>query len=208
MMKNQPTRLPQLEDCERDLSADEFGSKAQLLADIGQGDQPVIVMLTCSELGFIPDALSNANPGEVMVVQNPGGMAPGAETQDGGSFLESVIYGLSYATVRHLVVCGHSECTIPHFLVEEETQDETNPFRVLMQTVAERCKSTYADRPLEEWFGIVVQENVLQQLANLRSHAPVQSRLRDGNLRLYGWIRNDKTSVIIAYNPVVGQFCD
>lgn len=34
---------PQLDVCERDLSAEGFGSKAQLPADIGQGDQPVIM---------------------------------------------------------------------------------------------------------------------------------------------------------------------
>lgn len=200
--------LPQLEVCERDLPADEFGSKTQLLADIGQGDQPVIVMLTCSELGFIPDALSNANPGEVMVVQNPGGLVPGAETQDGGSFLESVFYGVRCTTVRHLVVCGHTACTMHRLLLEEKVKDKKNVFRVLMQAVTERCQATYADRPAEEWGGIVVQETVLQQLANLRSHAHIQSRLREGSVRLHGWLRDDETSVITAYDPAVGQFCD
>lgn len=55
---------------------------------------------------------------------------------------------------------------------------------------------------------IIVQEAILQQLANLRSHADSQWRLRGGKLLLHGWLRDDETSAITAYDPVVGQFCD
>jgi len=200
--------LPQLEMCEHDLPADEFGSASQVLADIGQGDQPVVVMLTCWELGFSPDEVSHANPGEIMVVQNPGGLIPASEMKEVGAILGSVLYGLSCETVRHLIVCGHTECKTLRLLLDEETQGTTNLFGTLMQPVKERFQSTYADRPARDWLGIVVQEAVLQQLANLRSHADIRCRLRSRKLLLHGWLRDDETSAITTYDPVLGQFRD
>ncbi len=67
---------------------------------------------------------------------------------------------------------------------------------------------TYADRSAQDWLDIVVQESVLQQLANLRSHLSVESRIRDGTLLMHGWIRDDDTSAITAYDPTAGQFRD
>jgi carbonic anhydrase len=49
---------------------------------------------------------------------------------------------------------------------------------------------------------------VLLQLANLRGHAAIRSRLSDGSLCLHGWMRDDETSVIAAFDPASGQFSD
>jgi carbonic anhydrase len=198
--------LPLLEPCKHVLPADEFDTRSQLLADIGQGDDPIAVMLTCSELGYAPDQVSHANPGEIMIIQNAGGLVPAANTED--AFIKSVIYGLSLSTVRHLIVCGHTECKTLGLLLVKETQGKKNPFDNLMQCVGERLHTTYRDRPAREWLGIVIQETILQQIANLRSHAYIQSRLRQAELLLHGWIRNDQTSTITAYDAVTGQFCD
>ena len=75
-----------------------------------------------------------------------------------------------------------------------------------MESVKDRFEEAYADRPARDWLGIVVQESVLQQLANLRSHDDIRERLEAGELLLYGWMRNDETSAITAYDPATGQF--
>ena len=99
IIENQPMSLPRLEPCAHDLPADQFGSASQLLADIGRGDQPVAVMLTCWELGCAPDQVSHANPGEIMVVQNPGGLVPAADMKDATIISpESANTGPSYST--------------------------------------------------------------------------------------------------------------
>jgi hypothetical protein len=49
---------------------------------------------------------------------------------------------------------------------------------------------------------------VLQQLANLRSHAEILSRLCDGSLILHGWLRDDQMSTISAFDPSKGQFAE
>ena len=198
-------QLPVLELCQHVLQAAEFGTKSQLLLEIGQNDDPIAVMLGCSELGFAPDEVSHANPGEIMIVQNPAGLVPPADT---GGTIASIMYGLHLPTVRHLIVCGHTQCGILRMVLAKESKGKESPVLMGLQGVMKRFHAIYADRPEHDWLGIIIQETILQQLAHFRSDTYVQSRLQQGKLFLHGWIRDDQTSSITSYEPVSGQFCD
>jgi carbonic anhydrase len=198
-------RLPVLESWQHILRAAEFGTKSQLLAEIGENDDPIAVMLTCSELGFAPDHISHANPGEIMIVQNLAGVVPPSDT--GGTFA-SIMYSLHLPTVRHLIVCGHTKCGILRMVLANEAKGKKSPFSMGLQGLSKRFHAIYSDRPEHDWLGIIVQETILQQLAHFRSDTYIQSRLQQSKLCLHGWIRDDQTSSITAYEPVLGQFCD
>jgi len=197
-------RLPVLESCQHILPATEFGTKSRLLAEIGQNDDPIAVMLTCSELGFAPDNVSHANPGEIMIVQ---GAAAGAPLDTCGT-TASIMYSLHLPTARHLIVCGHTQCGILRMVLAKEAKGNKSPFSMGLQGVSKRLRAIYFDRPEHDWLGIIIQETILQQLVYFRSDTYVQSQLRQGKLSLHGWIRDDRTSSITAYEPVSGQFCD
>lgn len=197
--------LPLLAPSVHEFADEEFGTKSKLLAEFGRGDDPIAVVLTCWELAGAPDQLSRAGSGEIMVVQNPGGLVPAAEKpMDDSGALNSVMYALSCPSVRHVIACGHTDCATLKLIARQQRQE--NPFQNPIQAVATRLNATYADRPEEEWLGILVQEVILLQLANLRSHAEIEGRLQQGNLHLHGWIRDDRSSVISAYDPESGQF--
>lgn len=184
----------------------EFGTKSQVVADAGHRDQPIMIMLTCWELGGTPLELSFADPGAAMIAQNPGGLVAAVDTLQAEVSLETIRYALTRPTIRHLIVCGHTGCNTLRMLLEEDTKNAPNPFRDLIQSVKARVEATYADRSAGDWLGLVVQESVLQQLANLRSHADIRSRLEQGELLMHGWVRDDKTSTVSAYKPKSGQF--
>ncbi|MFT7642979.1 MAG: carbonic anhydrase [Pirellulaceae bacterium] len=198
--------LPLLAPTEHLLSPREFGTKTEFMSEIGQGDEPVAIMLTCWELGVAPDQVSHANPGEIIITQNPGGLVHAVD-QGQCAALDSILFGLSQSSIRHLVVCGHTLCKTLSLLITED-DEKKNPFGEYLLGVRQRLDETYYDRRPIDWQGIIVQEAVLQQLANLRSHMYIQSRLQEGSLRMHGWIRDDQTATIASYDPVTGQFCD
>ena len=199
--------LPPLEPCEQMFPYEEFGITSKLLNEFGQGNDPIALMLTCWELGGAPDKVSNANPGEIMVVQNPGGLISSRDIGNAGMQWGSIIHGLSYSSVRHLIVCGHTDCKTLGLLLGSENQRPQNPFRNLLEPIDAQFQATYNDRPSRDWLDLIVQVAILQQLANLRSHSEVRNRLQNGKLLLHGWIRDDQTSAITAYDPLAGQFC-
>lgn len=197
--------LPHLEQSPHDLPPDEFGTMWKLKADVGRVDNPVVVMLTCWELGGAPDQVSFlARPGEVMFAQNPGGLVPSQSTLESAA-LDTVLYALAHTTVRHLIVCGHTGCKTLELLLDD-TKERPTPFRGLMQSVKDRFPTAYAQRPSDEWLGLVVQESALQQLANLRSHEEIRTRLESGDLLLYEWVRDDESAAVHTYNAKTGRF--
>ena len=51
-----------------------------------------------------------------------------------------------------------------------------------------------------------VEENVLVQIENLRTHPAVASRLMRGGIRLHAWVYKIETGEVFAYDPEQGQF--
>jgi carbonic anhydrase len=51
-----------------------------------------------------------------------------------------------------------------------------------------------------------VEENVLVQLENLRTHPTVAAKLASGFVRLHGWVYKIETGEVFAYDPASGQF--
>ena len=51
-----------------------------------------------------------------------------------------------------------------------------------------------------------VEENVLVQIENLRTHPAVGSRLVRGDLHLHGWVYKIETGEVFAYDVGNGQF--
>ena len=120
-------KLPLLEPCTHVLPPGDFGTRSQLLAELGQGCEPIAVMLTCWELGWIPDQVSRANPGELFIVQNPGGLLPAADMEDDGAYVASILFGLDMPKVRHLVVCGHTQCKTLGVAYLDRAEFKANP---------------------------------------------------------------------------------
>ena len=66
------------------------------------------------------------------------------------------------------------------------------------------ARQRYADRSEPDLLNITIQENVLMQLENLRTHPAVA--VANGKLKLHGWVYKFETGQVFAYSPQEGQF--
>jgi carbonic anhydrase len=87
---------------------------AERFRELAQGQTPDALLITCSDSRIVPELLASTDPGDLFVLRNVGNLVPpataaGDSTGDlsEASAIEYSILGLS---VRHVVVCGHSEC--------------------------------------------------------------------------------------------------
>ena len=67
-------------------------------------------------------------------------------------------------------------------------------------------QQNYADLDGASLISACVQENVLTQLENLRTHPAVAARLARGQLNLHGWVYKIETGQVFAYGPTLEQF--
>src|ERR1700761_2026177 len=75
---------------------------------------PDALFVTCSDSRVVPDLLASTHPGDLFTMRNVGNLIPPA-TAEGvstGDLSEAsaIEYSLLVLKVRHVVVCGHSEC--------------------------------------------------------------------------------------------------
>lgn len=53
---------------------------------------------------------------------------------------------------------------------------------------------------------ITVEENVLVQLKNLKTHPSVAAAIGRGELKLHGWVYQFETGDVFSFNPDINQF--
>lgn len=186
----------ELQDCS-------IGTIAQLLDDLGQGTNPLAILVICSDMLCQPDELSHANPGEVKMIQNAGAMVPPAPLFDESA--STSFQKLLSSSIRHIIVCGHTVCGVVSSLLK--TSDwSRHPIGRLIELVSDRMGLFYADRPKEELPAILTQEVVLRHMTNLGEYPEIQEGMQKGNLLIHGWIRDDKTMGIASFDPHHQQF--
>lgn len=187
------------------LAASDFGNTSGLIAAFRKGVLPAAVMLTCWDLCDAPDQVSHAAPGQVLVVQNPGGLVP-AGGGESASAVASIELALQESGVRHLIVCGHRDCATVPLLLDDARPDYLPEYRDIVADLRMELCGLEASLAPHHRRDVFVQETVLQQLVHLRSDPQVRSRLDAGSLRLHGWVYDDRTARIAVYNPFTRRF--
>lgn len=185
-----------------------FGQQRELFQRLAHGQSPETLFITCSDSRINPNLITQTEPGDLFILRNAGNIIPpyGAAHGGEGATVEFAISGLG---VKEIVVCGHSHCGAIKGLLHPESladmpavRDWLGHAEATRRIVAEK----YADRAGAARLTTAIEENVLVQLENLRTHPSVAARLASGKLRLYGWVYKIETGEIFSYDPVKGQF--
>lgn len=178
-----------------DFSSTQFGSLDDLRVITPTVEGWSAIMVTCSELGFLPDQTSIFEAGQLYVIQNFGNVVlpiPRSESET------EVTRSIQTKGLQDVIICGHLNCrSIEHFLAKEQTNDLQPgiPLHELIETHYQNLDTLAKSN-------IAAQENVLLQIEN------VIASLRAANLkaRLYAWMTEGLTNRIYHFNPFDGQF--
>lgn len=213
--------------------SDLFGSQRELFERLAAGQHPEVLFITCSDSRINPNLLTQTEPGELFILRNAGNLVPpyGAAMGGEAATIEFAVAGLG---VKDIIVCGHSHCGAMKGLLEpppardfpalsqwlahaESTRRivrdkyvgnifgraSARPEGVSDKDVADH---KYSDREGAALLNVTIQENVLAQMENLRTHPVVASGLAQGKLKLHGWVYKIETGEVFAYDADDGQF--
>jgi len=193
----------------RDFRNQYFCTHQDLFAKLAQGQKPHVLFITCSDSRIDPNLLVDADLGELFVIRNAGNIVPHYTKSKGGEGA-TIEYALKALPVEDVIVCGHTHCGAMERLFKLEKLKKEMPLVYEWLLHAEETRRVIAPKCTtcshEELVDLAVAENVLTQLANLRSYPIVQQKLREGKINLYGWIYDIETGNVLIYNPDRGQF--
>ncbi len=178
----------------------------QLVRD---GQHPNALIIACADSRVSPEHITQAGPGELFVCRNAGNIVPPFAQQNGG-VSSAIEYAVVALGVRDIVVCGHSDCGAMKGLMNPEALAKMPNVAAWLRhaTAAERivCEAYPADMDPKEHHRALALENVIVQLANLRTHPSVAAALAKGELRLHGWFFEIETGTLLAYDGEAGRF--
>lgn len=173
------------------------------------GQSPKALMISCADSRIVPEHIMQAAPGDLFVCRNAGNIVPPHATQNGG-VTSTVEYAVMVLGVRDIIVCGHSDCGAMKAL-------STNADLTKMPNVAawlrhshaaqQVCSESYSDDLSDsEKLRNMALENVVVQLAHLRTHPSVASGIARGDIALHGWYVDIHAGQVLGLDGDTGRF--
>lgn len=185
-----------------------FRSEQQFFERLVHGQTPETLFITCSDSRINPNLLTQTRPGELFILRNAGNLVPPNGATNGGEGA-TIEYAVALLGVRDIIICGHSHCGAMQGLLTPEVLDDVPTLRAWMANAdctRDLMREKYSHLAGDSLLMATIQENVLAQLDNLRSHPSVAARLERGDLHLHGWVYKIETGEVFSYEPSSGQF--
>jgi carbonic anhydrase len=185
-----------------------FGDQRELFQRLAAGQHPEALFITCSDSRINPNLLTQTAPGELFIIRNAGNIIPPYGAVRGGeaATIEFAVAGLG---IHEIIICGHSHCGAMSTLVANKPLDDFPALREWLghaETTRRIAKDKYTNHDEVQLLNITIQENVLVQLENIRTHPVVASGIARGQLHLHAWVYKIETGEVFAYDPDKFQF--
>jgi carbonic anhydrase len=189
-----------------------FGSQREFFEKLVAGQRPMALFITCSDSRISPNLITQTEPGELFVMRNAGNIVPphGVGMAGTGGEAATVEFAVSVLGVPDIVVCGHTCCGAMKALIGPAGALEDMPAtrqwlgnaEATRRIIRDKYQHLHGDRLLTA----CVQENVLVQLENLRTHPVVAAAVARKRLNLHGWVYKLETGEVFTFNPDEGQY--
>jgi carbonic anhydrase len=175
---------------------------------LAEAQAPETLFLTCADSRIVPDLILQTQPGDLFICRNAGNVIPRAGEPAGG-VSATIEYAVQVLGVRHLIVCGHSDCGVIRALMAPQRLTGLPDVLDWLQHV----------EPAWQYLGEVERNggeltrhtalthaNVLVQLDNLRTHAYIRQAIGEGRLQIHGWYYDILSGRIEQFDPARAKF--
>ncbi|NWA00781.1 carbonic anhydrase [Pseudomonas gingeri] len=184
-----------------------FPGRSALFKQLANTQSPDVLFVTCSDSRVVPELLTQQEPGDLFVIRNAGNIVPSYGPEPGG-VSATVEYAVAVLGVRDIVICGHSDCGAMTAISTCKCLDHL-PAVANWLRHAESAKVINAARghaSPQARLDSLVRENVVAQLANLKTHPSVALALEQGRLNLHGWVYDIESGSIATLDGATGRF--
>jgi len=174
--------------------SDIYPSRKDLFRSLADSQNPDVLFVTCSDSRIDPNLVTGSHPGDLFICRNAGNIIP-PHSNDTGGMTASIEYAVAVLKVRHIIICGHTDCGaikgalnmsaldgLPH------VREWLGHCRSAMEIVRERHGIATGACLDSQYMNEAIEENVLQQVQHLRTHPVVAAKLATRKIKIHGWI--------------------
>jgi carbonic anhydrase len=177
-----------------------FPEERDLFARLASSQSPEALFLTCSDSRIVPDLLTQTKPGDLFICRVIGNVVPPYPDAVGG-VSATIEYAVGVLGVEDVIVCGHTDCGVMKGVLNPEAVKDLPAVSAWLdyaQPARERAGS--------DDLVALAEQNVVQQIENLKTHPAVQHRLSKLDLGLHGWMYHLAEGQVTRYDAEAGRF--
>lgn len=176
-----------------------YPNRLELFKKLAATQSPKALFVSCSDSRVVLEMLTQQGPGDLFVIRNAGNIVPPYGPEPGG-VTATVEYAVAVLKVTDIVVMGHSNCGAMKAIASGQPLDGLPAVSHWLR-YSDSAKAVNAAREypsVDEKLNALVHDNVVAQIANLKTHPTVALALDQGQLDLHGWVYDIEAGVIDA----------
>jgi carbonic anhydrase len=173
-----------------------------LFEKLALGQRPDALFITCADSRIDPCLLTQTKPGELFICRVIGNIVPAYPDAIGG-VSATIEYAVGVLRVPTVIVCGHTDCGVMKGALNPDVLGAYPNVTAWLRYARIEHREP---NPSPELVLSLTERNVVQQLANLRSHPSVAARMKEGDLAMQGWVYHIGSGTVTAFDEVSGKF--
>jgi len=188
--------------------AEVFPAKKSHFHLLSEGQSPEWLFITCADSRVLPDLILGTEPGDLFISRSIGNVIP-VTSHDVDGVTATIEYAVQVLKVRHVIVCGHSDCGALKAALDRKSLENLPKARRWLDHVQEAFAHKQPLNPADgenAELAALIRGNVVAQIANLRAQPTVRDALAEGRLTVHGWYYDILTGRIEEYDEAAKKF--
>lgn len=185
-----------------------FPIQKNFFQELTKGQNPDILFISCSDSRINPHLVTQADPGDLFLLRNAGNIIPTYGSSVGEA--ATIEFAVCELKVKDVIICGHSHCgAIKAACDVDALENQPNLQTWINDNIVPTLhlvQKNYPELDSESFADILLQEHVLQQMENLKTHPVIQHAIEKQELTLHAWVYTFESGDIFSFNPQEGQF--
>lgn len=185
-----------------------FPQNRELFEGLASGQRPEALFITCSDSRIDPCMLTQTKPGDIFICRNAGNIVPAYGEVIGG-VSATIEYAVLVLGVKDIIICGHSDCGAMRALLNPKSVAHLPAVSGWLrygESARFAVEENHSHLSGADLLNAMIEQNVLAQLDNLRTHPAVSARLAKGQLNLHGWVYDIGSGEVRAHDPAQARF--
>jgi carbonic anhydrase len=183
-----------------------FTGRSQLFDQLTKnGQNPKILIISCSDSRVDPSLILNCKPGDLFVVRNVSNLIPPCD-EDKSSYhgtSAAIEFAICKLGIRHIIILGHSQCGGITSLLNQAFDKEEKSFISKWMEIAENARKktieSCEDLSLEQQIDICAKHSIVNSIDNLLTFPWIEERVNKHQLFIHGWYFDIETGTIKEY---------
>jgi carbonic anhydrase len=174
---------------------------------LAQMQKPDVLFITCADSRVVPTMIFQSEPGDMFLCRTAGNVVPPHGYLPGG-VSATVEYAVEVLHVRHIVVCGHSDCGAVRAMFDQRDLTRlplTAKWLGLIEP-AWKYLDPACDSDGPSLCRGLIYGNVVAQVEHLKTHPEVRRCVAGGRLALHGWYYDILSGAVEAYDETRRRF--